>query len=76
MTERRYSSDDLTEVAAGLRRILEVIAAGGLSADSGTVAGLEGAAAALDALAAACGPSGHATASGRAGKRRGRLAEP
>jgi hypothetical protein len=46
----RYPVADLTEVAAGLRRLLAAIASGELTADAGTVAGLEGAATALEAL--------------------------
>jgi hypothetical protein len=49
--DRTYSATELAEVAAGMRRLLDAIGAGELSADSGTVARLEGAAAALDALA-------------------------
>jgi hypothetical protein len=47
---RSYSTDELTEVAEGLRRILETIKDGSLSADAGTINRLEGAAAALEAL--------------------------
>jgi hypothetical protein len=49
--DRTYNATELAVVAAGMRRLLDAIAAGDLSADSGTVARLEGAAAALDALA-------------------------
>jgi hypothetical protein len=48
---RTYSRDELAEVAAGLRRILDAIARDELSAEPGEINRLEGAAAALDALA-------------------------
>jgi len=48
---RTYSPDELAEVAAGLRRILDAIERGELAADPGEINRLEGAAAALDALA-------------------------
>jgi len=51
MSERRFSPAELAEVAAGLRRLLGAVAAGELTADSGMVARLEGAAVALEALA-------------------------
>jgi len=44
---------DLAEVAAGLRRILAAIEAGDLTADAGTINGLEGAATALEAIKSA-----------------------
>lgn len=51
MTEApSLSPNDLAEVAAGLRRLLDLIAGGDLTADSGTVARIEGAAAAIEAL--------------------------
>jgi hypothetical protein len=48
---RSYSTDELAEVAGGLRRILDTIARGELIADPGQVNRLEGAVAALEALA-------------------------
>lgn len=51
VTERTYTAEDLAEVAAGLRRLLGAVEAGDLVADSGTVARLDGAAVALEALA-------------------------
>lgn len=51
MSERRFSPTELAEVADGLRRLLGAVAAGEMTADSGTVARLEGAAVALEALA-------------------------
>jgi len=47
-----YSSAELAEVADGLRRLLDAIAAGSMVADASTIRRLEGACAALDALAA------------------------
>lgn len=47
---------DITELAAGLRRLLDAIRAGEMSADAGTVARLEGAALACEALAAGVKP--------------------
>lgn len=47
---RSYSSADLAELASGLRRLLAVIEAGELTADSGLVARLEGAVAVLETL--------------------------
>lgn len=47
-----FTSAELAEVAAGLRRLLGAVEAGDLSADAGTVTRLEGAAAAVEALAA------------------------
>ena len=43
--ELTYSSAELAEVAAGLRRLLDAIVRGEVTADSGTIARLEGAAA-------------------------------
>ena len=51
MSERKVSVAEIREVAAGLRRMLDAIEAGQITADSGTIARLEGAVAALDALA-------------------------
>lgn len=48
---RSYSREELAEVADGLRRILDAIARGELSAEPGEINRLEGAAAALSALA-------------------------
>jgi hypothetical protein len=44
---------DIAELAAGLRRLLDSIQAGQITADSGVIARLEGAALALEALASA-----------------------
>jgi len=53
MASRRttYTIKDLEELAAGLRRLLGAIEEGTLEADAGTISGLEGAAAAIQALA-------------------------
>jgi len=52
MSRRRgWSRAELADVAAGLRRVLEAVGAGGLAAAPGTIARLEGAAAALTAMA-------------------------
>jgi len=51
MTERTYTTEELAELAAGMRRMLDAIAAGALSADAGTICRLEGAAVAIEALA-------------------------
>jgi hypothetical protein len=51
MADRTYSQSDLHEMAAGLRRLLASIEADEVTANSGTVARLEGAVAALEALA-------------------------
>jgi len=48
---RTYTLGELAEVAAGIRRILVSIESGDLVADTRTVTRLEGAAAALEALA-------------------------
>lgn len=48
---RTYSAVELAEVAEGIRRVLAAIARGDLKADGRTVIRLEGAAAALEALA-------------------------
>jgi hypothetical protein len=47
-----YSGVELAEVADGLRRVLDAIAEGSMVADTSTIRRLEGACAALDALAA------------------------
>ena len=53
MTERKaITRAELTEVAAGLRRLLDAVAAGELAAPAGTVNRLEGAWLAVEALAA------------------------
>ncbi|MGA3220724.1 MAG: hypothetical protein ABSE77_16880 [Acidimicrobiales bacterium] len=53
MTDRKaITRAELAGVAAGLRRLLDAIAAGDLSAPAGTVNRLEGAWLALEALAA------------------------
>ena len=49
--KRSYSRDELGELAAGLRKVLAEVEAGRLTADSGTIARLEGAVAALESLA-------------------------
>ena len=46
-----YSAHELAELAAGLRRVLGAIEGGSLAADAGTIARLEGAAAAISTLA-------------------------
>jgi hypothetical protein len=51
MADRSYSSAELREMAEGLRRLLGTIEAGEVTADSGTITRLEGAIAALEALA-------------------------
>jgi hypothetical protein len=53
MAHRRtsYTVEELGELAAGLRRLLDAIENGTLEADAGTISGLEGAAAAIKALA-------------------------
>ena len=48
---KAYSGQELSELAAGLRRVLGAIEGGSLAADAGTIARLEGAAAAISALA-------------------------
>lgn len=50
MADARYSPEELAEVAAGLRRLLEAIASGDVTADHGTIARLEGAIVTLEAL--------------------------
>ena len=42
---------ELEDLAAGLRRLLDAIETGSLTADAGTISRLEGAAAAVQALA-------------------------
>ena len=57
MTEQSsYSTVELADLACGIRRLLDAIEVGELTADSGTVARLEGAAAVLDALASSHKP--------------------
>ena len=53
MASRRttYTVEELDELAAGLQRLLDAIEKGTLEADAGTIAGLEGARAAIQALA-------------------------
>jgi hypothetical protein len=63
---RSYTSEELSEVAAGLRRLLDTITRGDLKADSGAIARLEGAAAAVEALASAT-----STTSARPGRKPG-----
>ena len=49
--KQSYTVDELSELAAGLHRLLDAIENGTLEADAGTIAGLEGARAAIQALA-------------------------
>jgi hypothetical protein len=49
--KQSYTVEELEELAAGLRRLLRAIEHGTLEADAGTISGLEGAAAAIQALA-------------------------
>ena len=51
-----YSVEELAELASGLRRLLHAIETGELEADAGTISGLEGAWAAIEALAKARDP--------------------
>jgi hypothetical protein len=51
MAERTFSQAELQEMAEGLRRLLASIEADEVTANSGTIARLEGAVAALEALA-------------------------
>lgn len=51
MPERTYTSAELGELAAGLRRLLDAIEAGTLAASSGQAARLEGAWLAVQGLA-------------------------
>jgi hypothetical protein len=46
-----YTVAELEELAAGLQRLLDAVENGALAADAGTIARLEGAAAAIQALA-------------------------
>lgn len=52
MASRRttYTIEELEEVAAGLRRLLDAIRNGSMTADAGTISRLEGALCALQAL--------------------------
>ncbi len=63
MTRRRrsYTTAELADIANGLRRMLDSIEAGEITANSGTVARLEGACAALEALACGDSPVSHLT---------------
>ena len=57
-TEKRsYSIEELGELAEGLRGILATIEDGSLKADAGTISRLEGATAALQALAEGQNPT-------------------
>jgi hypothetical protein len=58
VNSRRYSATELAETAAGLQRLLDAIAHGEVTADSGTVSRLEGAIAALEALSGGHGQEG------------------
>jgi hypothetical protein len=49
--KQSYTVDELRDLAAGLRRLLDAIQSGTLEADAGTISGLEGAAVAIEALA-------------------------
>jgi hypothetical protein len=49
--KRTYSAAELAELAEGLRRLLEAIAEGDLATNAATIRRLEGACAALEALA-------------------------
>ena len=53
MTKRKrtYSISELAEIADGLRRLLDAIAAGSMVTDAATTRRIEGAIAALDSLA-------------------------
>jgi hypothetical protein len=51
VAERSYSTSEMAEVADGLRRLLNAIEVGEVTASSGTVSRLEGAIAALETLA-------------------------
>jgi hypothetical protein len=48
---RSYSVEELGELAEGLRRLLAAIEGGSMKADAGTISRLEGATAAIQALA-------------------------
>jgi hypothetical protein len=48
---RSYNTEELGDLAAGLRRILSAIEDGTLAADAGATSRLEGAAAAIESLA-------------------------
>ena len=58
LAERSYSQLELAEMADGLRRLLDAIEGGKVTAPGGTVARLEGAVAALEALAKGDTPEG------------------
>ncbi len=59
--------EQVEQTVAGLRRLLDQVADGTMTAGSGTVARLEGAVAALEGLLAACG--GAESGSARMGKK-------
>ncbi len=50
MTGHEVTREQVQEIAAGLRRLLDAVASGELTAGSGTVARLEGAAVAFECL--------------------------
>jgi len=55
MSDETIPREQVEQTAAGLRRLLDQVADGTMTAGSGTVARLEGAVAALEGLLAACG---------------------
>jgi len=55
--KRSYTVEELGELAEGLRGLLAAIEDGSLKADAGTIARLEGATAALQALAEGQNPA-------------------
>lgn len=57
MRRRLYTVEDLAELAKGLRRLLAAIEDGSMKADAGTISRLEGATAAIQALADGQKPS-------------------
>ncbi len=59
-----YSTQELGQLAAGLRRFLDAIERRELTADAGTISRLEGAAAAIQALADGRDPGSEFTFSG------------
>jgi hypothetical protein len=48
--KRSYTVEELSELAAGLTRLLDAIKEGSMAANAGTIARLEGAASAIQAL--------------------------
>ena len=54
--KQSYSVEELADLASGLRRLLIAIKDGGMKADTGTIARLEGAESAIRALAEARKP--------------------